>query len=608
MNHLRYKILFLASWYPSRLSKVSGVFIKRKAEAVAQLCDVALIYVVDDPSAKATYEVDLQKECGVQTVRVYFKASHVPILRGFIYNFRYLKSYFLGWRAVKRVWGAPDLVHANVVDRAGYIALLLKYLKGIQYVITEHSTPDIDFVRGTTSTTSIPFRPLKSIIIRNSEYTNVDSQTSLQYLLKAGFKGRFCVIPNVVHLEEEVLQHRREHTPSRRKIGLHISNLIERKNVADIICAFSDIYTKKTRRDFELQIVGEGGQLAQLRKLAAELGVLDKCIYFRGLVDDKEKARLFMRADFHVLNSDEEGFSVVTAEAISYGTPVIATKSGGPEDFVTEEVGLLIERRNPDELQRAILHMLDNSHKYDKRKLRAYGKSKFSSPVVAHQTYDMYTEALTWWRAGNTARKIRILPRWKVLDVGSGHQPNRRANVLLERYLEPTIHRTTDIVLMPDDKSLIVGDALKMPFRNNEFDFVVASHIAEHVDDPEGFCKELQRVAKRGYLETPGPLTEFLMPTASHKWVVAKIGKGITFWRNRWKKPPSSLFFRFFYLNREGYGPDTLYSNNPVMRILNLILLKVWKWTPLAYARLQWNDRFSFSVHGRDENEGGREP
>jgi hypothetical protein len=220
----------------------------------------------------------------------------------------------------------------------------------------------------------------------------------------------------------------------------------------------------------------------------------------------------------------------------------------------------------------------------------------------------MYTEALTWWRAGNTARKIRILPRWKVLDVGSGHQPNRRANVLLERYLEPTIHRTTDIVLMPDDKSLIVGDALKMPFRNNEFDFVVASHIAEHVDDPEGFCKELQRVAKRGYLETPGPLTEFLMPTASHKWVVAKIGKGITFWRNRWKKPPSSLFFRFFYLNREGYGPDTLYSNNPVMRILNLILLKVWKWTPLAYARLQWNDRFSFSVHGRDENEGGREP
>jgi glycosyltransferase involved in cell wall biosynthesis len=330
MNHLRFKILFLASWYPSRLSIVSGVFIKRKAEAVAQLCDVALICVVDDPSAKTAYEVDVQREGGVLTVKVYFKSSRVPILRGFVYNFRYFRSYFLGWRTVKRMWGTPDLIHVNVVDRAGYIAILLKYLKGIQYVITEHSTPDIDFVRGTTSRTSIPLRPLKSIIIRNSEYTNVDSQISLQYLVKAGFKGRFCVIPNVVDIDEKILRQRGASTRSKKKIALHVSNLIERKNVADIIRAFSDIYSKKKRKDFELHIVGEGGQEVQLKKLAAELGVLDKCVYFRGLVDDKEKTRLFLGADFHILNSDEEGFSVVTAEAISYGIPVIATKSGGP--------------------------------------------------------------------------------------------------------------------------------------------------------------------------------------------------------------------------------------------------------------------------------------
>lgn len=604
MIDLRYKILFLASWYPSRLSRVSGVFIKRKAEAVALMCDVAVIHVADDPTAKQPYEVETENEGGVPTVRVYFRSSRVPILRGLVYDFRYLKSYYLGWQAIKKAWGVPDLVHANVVDRAGYIALLLKFLKGIQYVITEHSTPDINFVRGTTSTTSIPLRPLKRIVIRNSECTNVDSETSLRYLEKAGFKGKFRVIPNVVHIDEDLLHRRGPRTPSRKKIGLHISNLIERKNVAGIIGACADIYTKKQRRDFELHIVGEGGQLEQLRTLADRLNILDKCIFFHGFIDDRTKAEMYLRADFHVINSDEEGFSVVTAEAISYGTPVISTKSGGPEDFVTEDVGLLIERRNPGELERAILHMLDRARTYPRRKLQKYGRERFSPEVIARQTYAMYAESITGWRAGNTARRIRILPGWKVLDVGSGHQPNRRANVLLERYLEPTIHRTTDVVVIPGDKDLVVGDALEMPFRDKEFDYVVASHIAEHVDDPKRFCEELQRVAKRGYLETPGPLTEFLMPTASHKWIVAKIGRRISFWGNRWKKPPSSLFFRFFYLNREGYGPHTLCSNNPVLKALNLLLLKVWKWLPLAYVKLEWNDRFAVDIHLRNRRHG----
>ena len=52
MKPLKYKILFLASWYPSRVNKVLGVFVKRKAEAMTRLCDVALIYVVDDTSLK----------------------------------------------------------------------------------------------------------------------------------------------------------------------------------------------------------------------------------------------------------------------------------------------------------------------------------------------------------------------------------------------------------------------------------------------------------------------------------------------------------------------------------------------------------------------------
>ena len=202
------------------------------------------------------------------------------------------------------------------------------------------------------------------------------------------------------------------------------------------------------------------------------------------------------------------------------------------------------------------------------------------------------------WKAGNTSHSIRIEPDWKVLDVGSGHQPNRRANVLLERYLEETIHRTNQRVVVPLDRHLVVGDGLQMPFQDRPFDYVVASHIAEHVDEPLQLCRELQRVAKRGYIETPGPLTEYLLPTPSHKWIVSRKGNGLRFKKNNHQNPPSRLFFRFFYLNRDGYGFDTLKSGNFILKALNLAVIKVWPFLPGSYTELEWNDRFESELAG----------
>lgn len=42
-----------------------------------------------------------------------------------------------------------------------------------------------------------------------------------------------------------------------------------------------------------------------------------------------------------------------------------------------------------------------------------------------------------------------------------------------------------------------------MPFADKEFDFVYCSHVLEHTHNPEKACKELMRIAKRGYIETP---------------------------------------------------------------------------------------------------------
>ena len=592
MKELRYRILFLASWYPNRTSKVLGMFVKSKAEALSRLCDISVLFVtMDDTLRDKNYEIDSGYENGIFTVKVYFKSVSFGPLRTIFYNIRFIKAHYLGLKTIKIQWGNFDLIHVNVVNRAGFIALLLKKLRSIKYVITEHSTPDIKYLRGESTRTKIPFKLLKKITVKNAEFINVDSTASLEYWKKAGIDGNYGVIQNVVEILPEYLNFKKPNTDNIKR-AVHISILIERKNVADIIRAYAYIYNDLGKRNIEFHIIGTGEQKSFLENLASELNVLNKCVYFHGFVEKEKKIELLVNSDFHIINSDEEGFSVVTAEAILYGIPVIATKCGGPEDFVPKEIGILINRRNSKELTNAILYMNDHSQDYDNNVLREYGRNHFSPEVISRKTYEVYKQYITKWKAGNTGSNIKVLPEWKVLDVGSGHQPNRRANVILEKYTAETIHRTTQKIVIPIDKNLIVADAHFIPFKDKSFDFIIASHIGEHVEDPIKFCDELQRVADRGYIEMPGPLTEFLMPTKSHKWVVKKEGNKLIFRRNKYYLPFSKTFFRIFYLNREGYAENTLYSNNIILKFLNFSLIHAWKYVPRAYTIMNWENEF----------------
>ena len=111
-----------------------------------------------------------------------------------------------------------------------------------------------------------------------------------------------------------------------------------------------------------------------------------------------------------------------------------------------------------------------------------------------------------------------------VLDVGSGHLPHPRADVLCERYLTDNRERSGEAVR---DRPLVVGDIQALPFRDKAFDFVIAQHVLEHVPDIKLACAELSRVGRRGYVETPSPLWERLLGRSYHLWYVASRGGGL---------------------------------------------------------------------------------
>lgn len=132
-----------------------------------------------------------------------------------------------------------------------------------------------------------------------------------------------------------------------------------------------------------------------MEQLAQDLGLLNTYVFFHGMLSNEEVYRFLASSDFLITNSNYETFSVATAEALACGVPVIATRCGGPEDYVNEQVGILIEPGNSKQLKEAILHMLDNCDKYDKQEIREYAIAKFNSEVIGKSFYEVYKSILT---------------------------------------------------------------------------------------------------------------------------------------------------------------------------------------------------------------------
>ena len=61
------------------------------------------------------------------------------------------------------------------------------------------------------------------------------------------------------------------------------------------------------------------------------------------------------------------------------------------------------------------------------------------------------------------------------------------------------------------DREFVKLNDKTLPFKDKEFDFVVASHVIEHVEDVEYFIKELQRISSKGYIELPTILEDNLV-------------------------------------------------------------------------------------------------
>lgn len=193
-------------------------------------------------------------------------------------------------------------------------------------------------------------------------------------------------------------------------------------------------------------------------------------------------------------------------------------------------------------------------------------------------------------KIGNPYEKssLHIKKGGMVLEIGPGSNPTREADVLVEKFIDDNHHRRGDFRIYPH-QTILQADATELPFSEKLFDYVICSHVIEHVDDPAKFAAEQSRVAKAGYLEAPSLIGEILAPKESHKSVSMEIdNKFVMFEKSKmpydFKTDFGDLFLNYLPYHSLPFRLQILTRNN-----FNAV-------------RYEWKDSIDIVVNPSDEH------
>lgn len=290
-------------------------------------------------------------------------------------------------KAVKE-FGTPDVLHAHFTDHA-YLAAKLSEKEPFKLAVTEHSS--------LVNQESLPKN------IENAAkfaYHKADCliavSPALAIKMQQHSQRSVTWIPDMVDTElftysseheKEKALHQEIEMESGSFTFLSCGNLRKIKRMDILIKAFA-----KAFRDcpgVSLTICGQGPEEGSLRQLIYELKMQEK-IHMVGLRPREEIADRLQNADCFVLASVSETFGVSYLEALSCGVPVVATRCGGPECFVNEHNGLLVEPDDVEELSKAMLTMYCNNGYYNRAAIAEEIRTHYSSEAVADNLMNQY--------------------------------------------------------------------------------------------------------------------------------------------------------------------------------------------------------------------------
>jgi glycosyltransferase involved in cell wall biosynthesis len=323
-------ILFHTYWYPYKGS-IDGVFVKEHAESCRVAGNNVAVQAIKVLKGKGILSVttEFEEKNGIPTYylviqSVFWKWIYINIPLLYIYT---------RWHYTKHIAPkfTPGVVVSNVINPAGITGHWLARKLKAKHVIVEHWTRVANFMqRNIFASTAKNAYTKASAVISVSNYLK---QITIKY---GALPAKAHIIPNVIDADRFFYKPKNQ---SGKLVFCCVTNLKYPKDPFLVIAALDRI-AKKTGKVIVLNIVGDGDYRARIESLKPTLSFE---LNLLGYLPKDKVADVFHAADYFLHASYLETFSLVVAEAICCGTPVIASNIPPLDDLVTAETGILSE-------------------------------------------------------------------------------------------------------------------------------------------------------------------------------------------------------------------------------------------------------------------------
>ncbi|MFT3947643.1 MAG: glycosyltransferase [Agriterribacter sp.] len=385
------KILWLASWYPNKISPLEGDFIQRHARAVSKFADISVIYVEQHGEAISISETNSEEIIneGVRELRVYFKflKTGIKVPDKLIYNWKYYKTYRSVIKSYFDKNGLPDLIHVHVPMKAGIIAKWVQRKWGVPYLVSEHSATYVPGPPDSFENRSAWFRKNVRSIFRNAIAVTSVSQHDGDIIKKLFGLKSVSVIHNVVNTNN--FFYAPKSLPAKFRF-IHISIMSYQKNTIGILNACAKL--KHIKQDWELELIGNTDDAMQQHIDA--LG-LTGFVTLKGEISNAVVAKHMQCASAFVMFSRYENFPCVIIEALCCGLPVVATDVAGIPEAVNQTKGILVKSENEDQLVNAMNRMINEYTLFDRQIIAEDAVKKYNYDEIGKQFYKIYRTVIT---------------------------------------------------------------------------------------------------------------------------------------------------------------------------------------------------------------------
>ncbi|MEI6122605.1 MAG: glycosyltransferase [Bacteroidota bacterium] len=385
MAQQKLNILFLSSWYPTRVKPTNGNFVEKHAEAAALYSNVNVLHVCFDSKMISKQEYVFEEHGKLKTHIFYLRKAknQIPFFSFLNKSLRVLKAYRIGFTKIYAD-KQPDIIHANILVPCSLIAFYFKLFKHIPFIITEHWTGYLP---------QDPNKPNKLFFIfrcfaKKASCIAPVTQNLATAMRNYRIKGHYKIVPNVV--DTDIFKEKVNRRDSDFHI-LHVSSLLDvQKNFSGILVSLQSI--KNKRDDFVLEIISDGN-FEQYQQKIERLGLAEHII-FHGKKSTSEVAAIMKYCDFLLLFSNYENFPCVIPEAWSCGLPVLSTNVGGISEYLNKKNGVLVNPHDIEELSNAIEKVFDSIQDYNSNTIRTYALNNFSYNVIGSEFTSIYNHVL----------------------------------------------------------------------------------------------------------------------------------------------------------------------------------------------------------------------